>query len=248
MTPYQLYYAPGACSVTAHAALEWLSIKGLARYTAHKLLLPQGDQRKAEYLAINPRGKVPALMLTDGAVLTETLAILRYLHAVHPQAGLLPSEALQEARGWEWLSWLSSAVQSHAFMLVFYPMRFLADETQQAALEAQGRTLLMQHWADLESRLPADGFALGPRRESQGDHEGFSIVDVHLTVFYRWAKRYGFKPQQHYPRWAALAARTLAQPVMAATLAAENINLSDALPARPAHLWAIPPDSMVGAP
>ena len=238
MTPYQLYYAPGACSVTAHAALEWLQAQGLARYTAHKLLLPQGDQRKAEYLAINPRGKVPALMLADGAVLTETLAILRYLHAVHPQAALLPADALQEARGWEWLSWLGSAVQSHAFMLVFYPMRFVPDEAGQAALEAHGRALLSQYWADLESRLPSDGFALG----------AFSIVDVHLTVFYRWAKRYGFKPQLHYPRWSALVERALAQAVLKATLAAENINLTDALPARPAHLWAIPPDSMQGAP
>jgi len=238
MTPYQLYYAPGACSVTAHAALEWLQQQGLARYTAHKLLLPQGDQRKAEYLAINPRGKVPALMLADGAVLTETLAILRYLHAAHPQAALLPAGALVEARGWEWLSWLSSTVQSHAFMLVFYPMRFAADEAVQSALEAHGRALLTQHWADLESRLPAEGFALG----------AFSIVDVHLTVFYRWAKRYGFKPQQHSPRWAALVARALAQPVMAATLTAEGINLRDALPARPAHLWTIPDDAMQGTP
>jgi len=248
MTSYQLYYAPGACSLTAHAALVWLSAKGLARYTAHKLLLPQGDQRKAEYLAINPRGKVPALMLADGTVLTETLAILRYLHATHPEAALLPGDVLAEARGWEWLSWLSSAVQSHAFMLVFYPQRFVPDEAGQAALEAHGRTLLQQHWADLESRLPTEGFALGPRRESHGGNDGFSLVDVHLTVFYRWAKRYGFKPQQHYPCWAALTARTLAQPVMAATLAAENVNLRDALPARAAHLWPIPPDSMQGSP
>ncbi len=234
MSPYQLYYAPGACSVTAHAALEWLQQQKLARYTAHKLLLPQGDQRKAEYLAINPRGKVPALMLADGAVLTETLAILRYLHATHPQAGLLPGEVAQEARGWEWLSWLSSAVQSHAFMLVFYPMRFLADEAGQAALEAHGRALLQHHWADLESRLPEQGFALG----------AFSLVDIHLTVFYRWAKRYGFMPQRHHPRWAALAARVLEQPVMAVTLAAEGVNLTDALPPRPAHLWQIPDGSM----
>ena len=235
MSEYTLYYAPGACSVAAHVALETLQQRGLAHYTGHKLLLPQGDQRKAEYLAINPRGKVPALMLADGSVLTETLAILRYLHAMHPQAALLPADALGEARGWEWLSWLSSAVQSHAFMLVFYPMRFLPDEAAQAALEAHGRALLQQHWADLESRLPAEGFALG----------GFSIVDAHLTVFYRWAKRYGFKPQQHYPRWAALVARTMAQEPVAATVAAEGINLVDPIPQRPAHLWPIPADAMV---
>ncbi len=243
MTHYQLYYAPGACSLTAHAALEWLQQRGLARYTAHKLLLPQGDQRKAEYLAINPRGKVPALMLADGAVLTETLAILRYLHAAHPQAGLLPAGALAEARGWEWLSWLSAAVQSHAFMLVFYPLRYAADEPAQAALEAHGRSLLSQHWADLESRLPAlaptaasndHGFALG----------AFSVVDVHLLVFYRWAKRYGFRPQQHYPRWAALVEQALKQPALAATLAAEGVNLTDPLPPRPAHLVQIAAEAM----
>jgi glutathione S-transferase len=71
---------------------------------------------------------------------------------------------------------------------------------------------------------------------------------VHLAVFYRWAKRYGFAPQRRYPRWAALVARTLVQPEMAATLAAEGVNLSDRLPNRPAHLMPIPDDAMEGAP
>lgn len=234
MNAYTLYYAPGACSVTAHVALEALQQQGLVSYTAHRLLLPKGEHKTPAYLAINPRGKVPALVLADGAVLTETLAILRYLHAQHPGAALLPADALGEARGWEWLSWLSSHVQSFAFMQVFYPGRFVADESAQAAVEATGRALLSEAWADIEARLPPEGFALG----------AFTVVDAHLFTFYRWAKRYGFRPQAHYPRWGALVARSLSQPAMTQVLADEGINLTDRLPPRPAHLWQIPDNAM----
>ena len=234
MNHYSLYYAPGACSVAAHVALETLQRQGLATYRAHKLLLPKAEHKSAEYLAINPRGKVPALVLADGAVLTETLAILRYLHAVYPQAGLLPAEPLAEARGWEWLSWLSSHVQSFAFAQLFYPVRFGGDEAAQRVVEANGRALLEDCWADLEARLPASGFALG----------AFSVVDVHLLVFFRWAKRYGFYPQRRYPKWAALADRTLAQQPVAVVFANEGIDLVTPLPPRPAHLAAIAADAM----
>jgi glutathione S-transferase len=234
MIHYTLYYAPGACSVAAHVALEMLQRQGLARYTACKLLLPKAEHKTPEYLAINPRGKVPALALPDGAVLTETLAILRYLHATYPQAGLLPADALTEARGWEWLSWLSSHVQSYAFMQVFYPVRFGGDEAAQVVVEANGRALLEEAWADLEARLPATGFALG----------GFSVVDAHLLTFFRWAKRYGFYPQRRHPKWAALANRVLAQEPVATVFTDEGINLHDPLPPRPAHLKPIPADAM----
>lgn len=231
MTHYRLYYAPGACSLAAHIALEEIRLAGLADYATTRLVLPSGDQRRPEFLAVNPRGHVPVLSYRiDGrdGLLTEGLAILQFLAARHPQAMLLPADALDAARAWEWLSWLATDVHAHAFMQVFYPSRYAQDAAAQAQVEASGRALLTRHWGDLESKLPAAvvdaGFALG----------AFSLVDALLIVFFRWARRYGFMPHERYPRWTALTQRTLARDSVRQVFADERINLDDPLPAKPA--------------
>lgn len=237
MSHYRLYYAPGACSLAVHIALEELRGAGLAEFATTRLVLPQGDQRKPEFLAINPRGHVPVLQYRlegEEGVLTENLAILHFLAQQHPEAALLPAERSARARAAEWLAWLATDVHSFAFMMVFYPARFAEGLAAQAEVEARGRAMLATHWADLESRLPAEGFVLGP----------FSVVDAMLIVFYRWAKRYGFAPQRRYPRWTALTALTLQRASVAAAFAEERINLTDPLPPRAAHLWQIPAEAL----
>src|SRR6266480_4289481 len=76
-----LYYAPGACSMASHIALEETGTP----YETKVVGLAQGEQTKPEYLnGVNPRGKVPALKTDDG-ILTENVAILTYLaNTVHP--------------------------------------------------------------------------------------------------------------------------------------------------------------------
>ena len=74
MTTRTLYYAPGACSLAAHIILEESGLP----FEGVKLNLAAGDQRAPEYLAINERGRVPALV-EDGWVLTECAAILRHV-------------------------------------------------------------------------------------------------------------------------------------------------------------------------
>lgn len=231
MTHYRLYYAPGACSLAVHIALEEIRAAGLAGYATTRLLLPAGDQRRAEFLAVNPRGHVPVLAYRLGereGLLTETLAILQFLAARHPEAGLVLTAPEAAARAWEWLSWLATDVHAQAFMPVFYPGRYAQDARAKAEVEASGRAQLARAWTDLESRLPDTvlhhGYTLG----------AFSVVDAYLLVFYRWAKRYGFAPETHYPRWSALAARTRARETVQRVFAEERIGLDDPLPARPA--------------
>jgi glutathione S-transferase len=80
-----LHYASGACSLASHIALE----EAGAPYKAARLNMKDGEQRKAEYLAINPKGRVPAL-ITDRGILTETPAILAYIAQSFPAAKLAP--------------------------------------------------------------------------------------------------------------------------------------------------------------
>src|SRR5271170_1957827 len=79
----ELYYMPGACSMIPHIALE----EAGANYTRTVVDFSLGDQRKAQFLKINPNGRVPALA-TERGVLTENPAILGYIARRFPQAGL----------------------------------------------------------------------------------------------------------------------------------------------------------------
>src|ERR1043165_8923370 len=82
---YKLYYAPGTCALASHIALE----EAGADYSAVRLDFKSNQQQSAEYLKVNPKGRVPALV-TDKGVLTETPAILAYVAQTFPQAKLAP--------------------------------------------------------------------------------------------------------------------------------------------------------------
>jgi len=74
-----------------------LNLKGLA-YESAFVHLAKGEQRKPPYAAVNPQSLVPALVLDDGHVLTQSLAIIEYLDETFPQPRLIPSDALGRAR------------------------------------------------------------------------------------------------------------------------------------------------------
>jgi glutathione S-transferase len=81
----KLFYALGTCALASHIALE----EAGAEYTTVRLDFKNNDQQKPEYLKVNPKGRVPALV-TDKGILTETPAILAYIAQVFPKAGLAP--------------------------------------------------------------------------------------------------------------------------------------------------------------
>ena len=87
-------YFRSSTSIRLRAALD---LKGLSYdQIAHNLR--KGEHRDAAYLAINPQGLVPALVLQDGAILTQSLAIIEYLDEVYPSPSLLPKSPLDRAR------------------------------------------------------------------------------------------------------------------------------------------------------
>src|SRR5246127_4170664 len=82
---YKLYYAPGTCALASHIALE----EAGASYTAERLDFKANQQQSPDYLKINAKGRVPALV-TDKGVITETPAILAYIAHTFPKAKLAP--------------------------------------------------------------------------------------------------------------------------------------------------------------
>jgi glutathione S-transferase len=101
-----LYFAPGASSMAPHIALHEIG----APFESRPLSFHSKQNRDPAYLAINPEGKVPTLVI-DGRPVTEVAAILFYLARRFPEAGLLPSDDVEaEAHVVSWMSFIASTV------------------------------------------------------------------------------------------------------------------------------------------
>ena len=113
----KLYYAPHTCSLASHIALE----EAGAEYSAVRIDFTKQEQRSEQYLAINPKGRVPA-MVTDRGILTETPAMLALIAQTFPRAGLAPlDDAFAFAQVQAFNSYLCSTVHvAHAHRMRGY--------------------------------------------------------------------------------------------------------------------------------
>jgi glutathione S-transferase len=101
-----LYFAPGASSMAVHIALHEIGVA----FEGKPMSFKQNDMRSPEFLALNPEGKVPTLVV-DGRPLTEVAAILLYLAKRFPDAELLPREnPFAEAEALSWMSFIASTL------------------------------------------------------------------------------------------------------------------------------------------
>ena len=100
-----LYFAPGASSMAPYIALYEVG----AEFEAVPLSLARKEMREAAYLAINPEGKVPTLLI-DGRPLTEVAAILFYLARTYPDARLLPDSIENQAQVISWMSFAAATL------------------------------------------------------------------------------------------------------------------------------------------
>lgn len=213
--PYRLFYSPGACSMAPHILLEELGVP----YEPVRLVIAEGDNRKPEYLVINPRGRVPALAIGDAQgerILTEASAILVYLARCHPRAGLLPEDPELFSRALEWMSWLASTMHQAGVRTVFRPERFTVDAAGAPAIAEQGRAAIRAGYADIESRLEGKSFALADR---------FSVVDIYLLVFYRWGNRCGLAMRRDYPHYARVMDSVRQRPAVQRVIAREGVEI-----------------------
>lgn len=207
MTNLSFYYSPGACSLASHILLHETG----EPFTPHRVTLAKGEHLLPDYLAINPRGRVPALKIGD-QVVTENAAILAWLG---DRCGLMPpAGSLDRIRALEWLAWLTSTVHI-GFAQVWRGARFSDDAGQHDAIRRSGIATIARHFAEIEARI-------------EGDHAlaaGHSVVDANLLPFYRWGSRMGFDMRARFPRWTAHTKRMLDRPSVQATIAAEEIEM-----------------------
>jgi glutathione S-transferase len=203
-----LYYAPGACSLASHVLLRQL---GLA-HEARRVDTSAGEHRGEAFLAVNPRGLVPALRTPSGVVLTESIAVLRWVAAQAPAAGLWPDDPLEQARALEIMSWL--ATRPHPlFARWFAPERegvAPADRDRARAAAAEAYAGALAHTVRM---LPEGEHALGERP---------SIVDPYLLVFWLWARHMQLD-LRGLPRLERWGAQMFAQPAVQQVLQIEGL-------------------------
>ena len=165
------YYAPGTCALGSHIALE----EAGATYETVRLNFKTEDQKKPEYLKINPKGRVPALV-TDSGVLTETPAILYYVAQTHPAAKLAPSDPYLLGKAQAFNSYLCSTVHvAHAHRM--RGSRWVDDEAAIKAMQKKVPQTVGECFALIEREMFAGPFVMG---------KDFSICDGYLFTLTQW--------------------------------------------------------------
>ena len=170
----QLFYLPGSCALGPHIALEY---SGLA-YEAVRV--ERGKQTNAAYLAINPLGRVPALVTATHGTITEAPAVLSYIADVATGRGLLPAIGTPERyEALRWMAYISSTVHP-ALGRLWRAERFCDDAGCESSVEHAAATQLANDFAHIDKHL-------SNRRWVAGDH--LTATDFHLFVFGRLGLR-----------------------------------------------------------
>ena len=206
----KLYYAPGACSLASHIALEEVG----RPYDTVRLDLAAGDQRKPDYLAVNPRGRVPTLVV-DGHVLTENVGILTYLGGGYPQARIWPDDTRHQAMCVATMAWLSNTVHA-TFGHLIRPARYADDPAAQEAIKTKARQMYGDYLAEIDRLLKNKKWCIG-------NH--YTVADGYLLVFYRWGNRNNF-PVSSLANYTSLIQRVMARPAVKKVMADEGITLN----------------------
>jgi glutathione S-transferase/GST-like protein len=170
---YKLFWSKSAGSMAPEVLLEEIG----ARYEKVAVDLASDANRSAEFLAVNPLGQVPALVLPDGTVMTESAAMVVHITDRHPGAKLAPPAGSPEsARFLRWLVFMATNLYT-ADLRLFYADRFTTDPSAVAGIAARARTDLDRYFAILNDALNPGPYLLG---------EGFSAADVYLWMLAGW--------------------------------------------------------------
>jgi glutathione S-transferase len=161
----------GSCSLATHIALE----EAGADYEFRKIDTAAGDQRRPEYLKINPKGRVPALV-TDHGVLTENVALLLYVAQTYPAAKLAPPDAFGLAKMNAFNAWLASTVHiNHAHKMRGY--RWSDDPAVVENLKIKVAANMTDCAAMIEAEFLAGPWVIG---------EQYTVADGYLFTMENW--------------------------------------------------------------
>lgn len=215
----EFYYAPGACSLAPHILLHVTAVA----FTGTPMRVSEArTEFPASFTLLNPKNQVPVLVLS-GTAITEVPAVCTAISAQAPDMHLMGRTALDTARVYEWMAWLSGTLHGGGFGHLFRPQRWTTS-AHPAVLEgiaARARERVEECFVMIEGKL---------KMECEGGGEGvfavggaLTAVDPYLFVFYRWGNNGKFGMKEKYPRYTALVDGLLEMDAVVDTLVAEGI-------------------------
>ena len=176
---YTLYWSPGSASMAPHCCLE----EAGAAYTLKRVDTGKGEHQSPEYLALNPAGKVPTLVIADdsskgGFTMTESAAMCMLIADRHPAANLAPrTDELARGHFYMWLMHLTNTLQP-AMLRYYYPDRHTAASDGTEAVVNKAMEEVAAVWSRIDAHLRTKGpYFLGER---------YSAADVFCTMLSIW--------------------------------------------------------------
>lgn len=197
------YYTPQSSASRIHWALEELGVP----YEKVKLDLRAGDQKKPEYLKLNPNGKVPTLVV-DGTPMFESLAILFYLGERYGvDKGLWPREGTRERiEAFTWTTWGSVSLAAEVFKIFSNTSNWTPAESHNAMQADMARQEFHNLLKILDARLQGREYIVGDR---------FTLADLGNASLLGWATWELKTDMTQYPAVAAWLGRCRQRPAFA---------------------------------
>ncbi|NML61082.1 glutathione transferase GstA [Massilia sp. RP-1-19] len=199
----KLYFSPGACSLSPHIVLREA---GLDFTTEQVDLRARQVAGGADFRQVNPKGSVPALMLKDGAVLTEGPAIVQFLADLVPEKQLVPlAGSFERYRLMEWLNYIATEMHKG-----FGPLF-----NRGASAEARDHAIsgLAARFGHVARSLEGRDYLMGER---------FTVADAYLFTVLNWCGFTGIDLAP-WPALQAFQARVAARPAVRQALRAEGL-------------------------
>lgn len=210
----ELYFAPGACSFVPHVALEVIKAATGQPFEPKLVKLHRRENFTPEYLAMNPNGQVPVLVV-DGKPLTQIVAICDHLDRCFPKAGLLPAEPWARSQALSQLAWMNNTAHP-TFTHVFRPADFAEGEEAQAAVRRAAKVRFRGCLERIQTWISgAKPFWFGAR---------ITCHDAYAFTLLRWGGYAGIDPAS-LPGLHVYVQRVMAAPPVAAALERERIKL-----------------------
>ena len=208
---YRLYYYPGNASFAPHLMLQELEVEFELSLVDRKT----DAQKSADYLALNPAGRIPTLIDGD-LVLFESAAICMYLCEKYPGAGLMPDVGTPErAKFFQWMMYLTNTLQAE-LMVYFYPEKHTIDPSGAPFIKAAQEKRITEIFELLDTELAGKRYLVGDQ---------LTACDYYLFMPAMWAR--GFKkPPLSFPNLGAYLRKIALRDAVKQVCKSEDIDLS----------------------
>ncbi|HEY8007364.1 MAG TPA: glutathione S-transferase N-terminal domain-containing protein [Methylocella sp.] len=205
----KFYMTPGSCSTSIHIILEELE----EVFEVYIVNLPAGDHFKPDYVAINAKSTIPALVRKDGSTLTEVPAIAYWLARTRGRAKLWPEMPEDEARALETMAYVVDTIHGQGFARIFATNTFARNPDDHQAVRQLGLDIIEKGFTILNNAIADKAYVVGE----------FSIADPIIFYVSFWADKTKIPMPDNL---AAHYRRMLARPAVKRVLREEGYNLA----------------------